>query len=337
MRQSQYRKKREYKIHHYKESMRKKGLNLLKVLISLALVYWLVQKLDWSLVVEEVQNINLFYILFFLFLQLLAMTLSTKKWQVIADFQDIHFTLWEGFKTYLTGTFINNFLPATIGGDIYRSLWLVDRGARKGKAFSTVIFDRFLGLIMTSFLTLVGGFFVWQQIDLPSFLELSYLAVAGILVFFALWIAFEKTTFVQNIVSEIRWAKLRNLFAESLRYNDMTIWRRAGLWTALFMFVGLGFSNYVLFLALGYVLPFFPFLGLVFMMALFVSLPISISNIGVKEWAYGVLFTLLGVSLETAVTVALLSRFLQTGISLFAFPLYLKETSEKILEKKTAS
>lgn len=96
-------------------------------------------------------------------------------------------------------------------------------------------------------------------------------------------------------------------------------------WTFTFIFVGLGLSNYVLFLALGDTLPFLPFLGLVFMMALYVSLPISISNIGVKEWAYGILFVLLGVSFETAITVALLSRFLQTGISLFALPFYLSE------------
>ena len=69
-------------------------------------------------------------------------------------------------------------------------------------------------------------------------------------------------------------------------------------------------------------------------MALYVSLPISISNIGVKEWAYGVLFVLLGVSFEVAVTVAILSRILQTGISLCALPIYLKETSDKILTEE---
>jgi uncharacterized protein (TIRG00374 family) len=314
--------------------MRKKLLNLLKVLISLGLVYWLVQKLDWTFVIAELQNIKPGYIVLFVILQLTAMGLSAKKWQVIAKFQGIHFTVWEGFKTYLTGTFINNFLPATIGGDIYRSLWLVDRGARKGKAFSTVIFDRFLGLIMTSTLALIGGFFVWRFIDLPAFLVLSYTLVFGLLVFFGLWIAFERTVFVQGLVTRISWVKLRNLFAESLRYNALDIWKTAGLWTTLFMLVGLGLSNYVLFLALGYTLPFFPFLGLVFLMALYVSFPISISNIGVKEWAYGVLFVLLGVSFETAVTVALLSRFLQTGISLCALPIYLKETSEKLIQKE---
>ena len=165
----------------------------LKLFVSLALVYWLLQKLDWTLVIHELRDINFAYILLFVALQLVAMTLSAKKWQTIASFQEIDFTLWDGFKTYLTGTFINNFLPATIGGDIYRSLWLVDRGARKGKAFSTVIFDRFLGLVMTSGLALLGGIFVWQYTHLPAFLFFSYVGVAGLLLFFALWIAFDRS------------------------------------------------------------------------------------------------------------------------------------------------
>lgn len=316
--------------------MKKKSLNILKVVISFALVYWLIQKLDWGLVFDELARIKIGYVVLFIALQLVAIGLSSKKWQVIAGFQDIHFTVWEGFQTYLTGTFINNFLPSTIGGDIYRSLWLVGRGARKGRAFSTVIFDRFLGLIMTSALALIGGFFVWQFLDLPAFLILSYTLVFGLLVFFGLWITFERTIFVQNLVTRIPWQKLRNLFEESLRYNALDIWKTATLWTTLFMLIGLGLSNYVLFLALGYTLPFFPFLGLVFLMALYVSFPISISNIGVKEWAYGVLFVLLGVSFETAVTVALLSRILQTGISLFALPIYLREASQKLLAKSEA-
>ena len=316
--------------------VKKKFLNILKVLVSLGLVYWLFQKLDWNLVLAELASIKISYVMVFVILQLIAIGLSSKKWQVIASFQDIHFTVWQGFKTYLTGTFINNFLPSTIGGDIYRSLWLVERGARKGRAFSTVIFDRFLGLIMTSTLALAGGFFVWRFLDLPPFLVLSYALVFGLLVFFALWIAFERTLFVQTFVMRIPWVKLRNLFEESLRYNALDIWKTASFWTALFMFVGLGLSNYVLFLALGYTLPFFPFLGLVFLMALYVSFPVSISNIGVKEWAYGVLFVLLGVSFETAVTVALLSRILQTGISLLALPIYLREVSSKLVAKNEA-
>lgn len=103
--------------------MKKSALNILKVFVSVFLVLWLVQKLDWEVVVWlKIVDIQYGYIVIFVLLQLFAMALSSKRWQVIARSQNLSFTVWEGFKVYLTGTFINNFLPSTIGGDIYRSL-----------------------------------------------------------------------------------------------------------------------------------------------------------------------------------------------------------------------
>jgi glycosyltransferase 2 family protein len=309
--------------------MKKKLTTALKIALSALLIFWLFRKLDWHSVAYELRDINYFYLVLFIILQLAAMVISAKKWQVIAAFQGIHFTIKEGFQVYLTGTFINNFLPSTIGGDIYRSLWLAPRAANKSTAFSTVVFDRFLGLFVTATLALIGGIFVWQAAGIfPFFLTMSYL---GLWIFLCLFliILFFASRF-KNLVSFltlIRWEKLQNFIRVSLSYSGLALWREGIWWTLCFAFVGLGLSNYVLFLALGYTLPFMAFLGLVFMMALYVSLPISISNIGVKEWAYGVLFVVLGVSFEAAVTVALLSRFLQTGISLLALPIYLKDKS----------
>jgi glycosyltransferase 2 family protein len=309
--------------------MKKKLITALKIVISALLIFWLFRKLDWHLVAHELRDINYFYLVLFIILQLAAMVISAKKWQVIAAFQGIHFTIKEGFKVYLTGTFINNFLPSTIGGDIYRSLWLAPRAVSKSAAFSTVVFDRFLGLFVTATLALIGGVFVWQAAGyFPFFLTMSYL---GLWIFLSLFLIFlffaARFKIFVSFLTLIRWEKLQNFIRVSLSYSGLALWREGIWWTLCFAFVGLGLSNYVLFLALGYTLPFMAFLGLVFMMALYVSLPISISNIGVKEWAYGVLFVVLGVSFEAAVTVALLSRFLQTGISLLALPIYLKDKS----------
>jgi hypothetical protein len=52
--------------------------------------------------------------------------------------------------------------------------------------------------------------------------------------------------------------------------------------------------------------------------------PLSINNIGIKEWAYVTFFALVGVSVEIAVTAALLSRFIQMLISFIALPYYLR-------------
>lgn len=308
--------------------MNKQLVTILKILFSAGLLALLFSKLDWNVIVQELQGVDGGYIVLFIVFQLLAMAASVKKWQVIARYHAIQFPFGAGFKTYITGMFINNFLPSTIGGDIYRSLWLVRRGAEKGKSFSVVVFDRFNGLILTLLLALVTGIFVWQEVGvLPHFLTLTYLALAGGIV--ALGVVF--FLLPKRLVSLIPWNKLRMFFEEAFQYRNAGVWAEVSWWGIVFATLGLGISNYLLFLSLGYTLPFLAFLGLVFVMALYVSLPISINNIGVKEWAYGVLFILLGVSFETAVTVALLSRVLQTGISLLALPLYILEKKNTIV------
>ena len=309
--------------------MNKNSKTGIKLGLSIVLVVWLVAKLDWGFILLELKTLQSQYIIAFLIFQGLAVATSAQKWVSIARFQSISFGVWEGLKVYLTGTFINNFLPSTIGGDIYRSFWLVKRGVEKEKAFSTVIFDRSTGLFVTLVAALIFGLFVWQELgNLPHFLMLSYLGIVAALITFIGIVFFVPRT----MADRIPWNKVRAFFQETVAYRERGVWLEASFWSTVFMFFGLGVSNYILFLALGYTLPFLPFLGLVFLMALYVSVPLSINNLGVKEWAYGVLFVLLGVSFETAVTVALLSRFLQTGISLLALPAYLTQKKRKLTD-----
>jgi hypothetical protein len=77
-------------------------------------------------------------------------------------------------------------------------------------------------------------------------------------------------------------------------------------------------------------LKFIPFLSVIFLVTLISSVPLSINNIGIKEWAYVTFFGLLGVSIETAITVSILSRFLQMLISFIALPYYLKKENPSI-------
>lgn len=314
-------------------TMKKLSATLIKIFISVALLAILFWELNWQAVAEEFKNLNPYYLLLFLFFQIIAMLISSKKWQAIVAFQGGTLSLWDGFKAYLTGTFVNNFLPSTIGGDIYRSLWLIKRGTEKSKAFSSVIFDRVNGLCITLVLAFVMGIFVWQKVaPFPQFLTLSYAVVLGIIVVFLASILFMP----QQSISRIPWKKLRAFLEETNQYRAFPVWLIASFWSSLFIFFGLGVSNYLLFSALGYTIPFLPFFGLVLLMALYVSLPLSINNIGIKEWSYGVLFVFLGVSFEAAVTVALISRVLQTGLSLLALPVYLLEKKKVTLPLPSA-
>jgi uncharacterized membrane protein YbhN (UPF0104 family) len=61
------------------------------------------------------------------------------------------------------------------------------------------------------------------------------------------------------------------------------------------------------------------------LISILAAVPVSINNIGVKEWAYINFFGYFGVSPAQAVTVAIINRFLQMIISFAAIPSFLKE------------
>jgi len=84
----------------------------------------------------------------------------------------------------------------------------------------------------------------------------------------------------------------------------------------------------MIFFALGEKVPIMPYLATVFLISLISSLPVSINNIGLKEWAYYTFFPLIGVRPEAALAVALLGRFIQILVSVAGAPFFLKEKKE---------
>ena len=303
--------------------MKKTFLTLGKVIVTVALVFWLIERVDWGVVGKELSEVSLGLLFLYVVFQLMGNVISAKKWQLIASYKGLHFTLREGFFTYMTGAFINNFLPSTIGGDTYRGLWLAKHSGARAAAISTVIFDRFIGLWTTALLALILSFTLWSFIRESTPLFLTLLALFAFLLADLIITYLYCRLWFREFVTRLSWQKVRRLLQEIIFYTKKDIWFRTSMWSALFIFVGIGLTNYTLLHALGSGISFLPFLAAMLLVVVVASLPISINNIGVKEWAYVTFFGLIGVSVETAVTAALLSRFIQMILSFVAVPQYL--------------
>lgn len=308
--------------------MRKNLWTLGKVVVTLALVFWLIERVDWRGVQTELAGVSWWLLVLYVVFQLTGNLISARKWQIIAEYKGLSFSLKEGFFTYMTGAFINNFLPSTIGGDAYRGLWLAKHSGARAAGLSTVVFDRFIGLWTTAVLGLVLSFVLWPYVDESVALLVTLLALVGFLVTDFIVTYLYCRQWFRDFVARIPFLKVRRLFEEIIFYTKKDIWLRTSTWSGLFIFVGIGLSNYTLFRALGSNIEFLPFFSVILLVAIVVNLPISINNIGVKEWAYVAFFGLVGVSVETAVTAALLSRFIQMVLSFIAIPQYLS-TREK--------
>lgn len=312
------------------DPMKKKLLFLVKVAIGVGLIFWLIEKVDWTVVIGELREVSPLFLLLYVIFQLSGNLISARKWQVIAEHkhQELHFTVRQGFLTYLTGAFINNFLPSTIGGDAYRGLWLAKKTQAKAASISTVVFDRFIGLWTTALLALLFSFPLWKHFFSAVAVEVTILSIIAFLLadLFITYAYFQP--WFHRFIALLPF-QVRRLIEEVIGFTKKGIWATGSLYSMLFAFVGIALSNYALFCAIGKNIDFLPYLSVIFIVTIISSVPLSINNIGIKEWAYFTFFPLVGVAPEAAVTVALLSRFLQMLISFIALPQYLREGNEK--------
>ena len=297
---------------------------LVKLGVGIGLILWLVEKVNWSVVLEKLAGISPIFILLYIAFQLTGNVISAKKWQTIASHkhQELIFTVKEGFFAYLTGAFINNFLPSTIGGDAYRGLWLAQKTEARAASLSTVVFDRFIGLWTTAILALFCSAPLWKHFFTDTAFRLTMLALAlFLLVDLFITYAYFQPWF-HRLLSWLPF-KLQRLIQEVIGFTKKGIWTIGSLYSVLFALVGIALSNWMLFHALGSPVDFLSFLSVIFLVTIISAVPLSINNIGIKEWAYVTFFALIGVSAEVAVTAALLSRFLQMLISFIALPHYI--------------
>ncbi len=297
----------------------------LKIGVSAVLVYWLIERVDWHAVGDIVTHASLPLIFGYISLQIIGNVISAAKWQYLGRIQGFAFSVKDGTFAYLTGAFINNFLPSTVGGDTYRVLWMSETGERS-RAFATVFFDRITGLLALFLFAGVGLIFLPWTVLLqePAFIIFAAITLSVVLaMLFALFWAERFYQLAVFLAELLPWQRPADLIRDFQSLANARVYAGAISWAVLFTAVGIGGSNFFLFSSLGAELPLIAFGSAIFAATLVANIPISINNIGVKEWSYVFFFGLLGVSAELAVTAALASRLLQMLISFIALPRYL--------------
>jgi len=304
---------------------------LFKALVSLGFLAWIIFKVNWHEVFFLLKGVEVQYIVIYFIVLVTGIAISAYKWKILANFKGIELPLFDFFKLYLTGTFVNNFMPSFIGGDTYRAYQAGKRDGKYSQSASAVVMDRLTGLFGAMLLTMIFSLMNLRVVGEKHILSVLNIVVVGcvasVFLFFvsrhaAFW---KKLTKHKTKVSEYVPDKILNFISELAHYQHETgVLLQAVGWSCLFGIVGLATTNYVLFLALGTKVNLIDYLSVIFLISFVSALPISINNIGVKEWAYVTFFGFFGVGSSIVITVAILSRFLQMLLSFFALPIYLK-------------
>jgi glycosyltransferase 2 family protein len=164
--------------------MRRILLSTIKILISAALLYFSLRKIDLSELASRIVNVgSLGWIALAIAATFLQIFVGVLRWRVISAECGAPLEARQAMRFNLIGAFFNQTLPSSIGGDAVR-LWLVARGGAGWRAATYSIFvDRAIGLIALAIIIVASLPWSYQLITDPhgrsALLLVDFAALAG--------------------------------------------------------------------------------------------------------------------------------------------------------------
>jgi hypothetical protein len=95
------------------------------IVTTLALLYFLLKKIDYISLKEAFLNINLFYLTISFLIILLAPVFSAQKWQSVLKAMDYHISFKDSFKIIMASFPLSAITPSK-SGDLIRAYYLKD-------------------------------------------------------------------------------------------------------------------------------------------------------------------------------------------------------------------
>ncbi|MET0674459.1 MAG: lysylphosphatidylglycerol synthase transmembrane domain-containing protein [Bradyrhizobium sp.] len=120
---------------------------LLRIAVSLALLYLALRGINFAAIQVRLSQISIGWIIVAIVITIFQIFLGALRWREISALCDAPLTDLQAFRYNMIGSFFNQTLPSSIGGDAVR-LWLVGRTGVGWRAASySILTDRAVGFI----------------------------------------------------------------------------------------------------------------------------------------------------------------------------------------------
>jgi len=317
-------------IHHLPFAMMKQYLSTIaKLIVSLALLYWLFVQLDdpaqlW----HEIRQANLWLFALGALCYAAAVALSAIKWGILLRAVGISVPLWRLLHYQWVAEFFNNFLPAQVGGDVMRGYALAADTHRAADAAASVLIDRFIGLwvFMLAAAAAAMGMLFFGKPDGSYFVgqELLFMRVAAV---GSAIVTILLLSVIAALLSRTlkRWVE-RVLARLPLAAKTLPIWQKlavafnayrthpaALLWTALGSVLIVLLTSINIWLIARSLQP--QAISMVEVLAInpiivfaLIVLPLAPGGLGIRQASFASLFLLIGAGFDLGKTVGLLQQ-----------------------------
>ncbi|MBU1658254.1 flippase-like domain-containing protein [bacterium] len=264
--------------------------NTIKLIITIIMFYFLFQYIDFQNLIDILAKSHGGTILIALIFQLGSTYLAAYRWRLIMRLLVFKESVSYYVKSYFKGSFFNQVLPSSIGGDAVRIIDLTQKGYDKKDAFYGIFVDRVVGLVGLLVLNLIATLLFYGAFD-SDFSILIILITLGGISGFALLFHLHKITFLANY-------KFLNLFHRLAKRLNNLYTSKTLLLQHIAISVGVHILSiltlYALALSIDFHMPFQIFLIAVPPVFLLTIIPISLAGWGIREGAMVGIFMLVG-------------------------------------------
>lgn len=295
---------------------------LFKTLVSVGLIFALLHYINLNSVVGLLVSADLTLISLGLVLAFLTLLLNCIRWKLclLDDGRRIPFRIF--LVSYWTSAFVGLGLPSEFGGDILRAKDMLDKLKSRINAIASIFWSRFSGLAATLFVFSLLGIVFYDRLQELSLTWLWLVVLVTSLLTSALILSPRTRRLAESILSSLpAQMKIKTIALTVLDRLHQLATHQHYAWKiyayALLAFLVRIVTNtlYAWSLAIPVTVP--DMAVVVTIVALSSMLPLSLAGIGIKEGAFVIGLTLLGISAEEAISVALLNRTVLLTILIF--------------------
>ncbi len=267
-------------------------LTALKLLVSGLLLFWALRKTNLVEIAQAVKTAQIPFLIAAFLTYLASYYIRCHRWQFLLEAQGIKTQIVVLYKSYMVSIFFSNFLPSTVGGDVFRAYDTWRMGATRAKAAATVFIDRFLGLL-TLVLFAVGALLFSQQMKarLPMLYPWLLLGVSVTLIFLALFFLYsEQISSLSIRLIEPLSRRLKHILDKGIHgFLAFTNYKRAllkALAISVIVQISVIAHYYFIAKALAFPISWQSFFLIIPLATLVMMLPVSINAIGLRENAF---------------------------------------------------
>jgi len=285
----------------------------LRIIISSGLIIYLVfsQFKDFKTISSTLKEVNITLILLSASTHIYGIWITAYRWQTLLKTQNVRLSVISLTSSTLIGMFFNNFLPTSIGGDLYRAYDITKKADfPMSSSISVLVVERLSGIIASAVFAVAALFLGFTAIGGKSvIIPVIIFLIASLFIFFL--ILNPKIFGVQKFAGRIKFIqkmidKLKNVYHTFLTFKEYKWVLVKVMFYSLTLQFAVIINYWLASRALNINLGLTAFIFIVPIVSIISMLPISLGGIGVREGSLVFIMVSLGASNEKSAMVSLL-------------------------------